>query len=150
MILSDARLHHKLDEWNRAGLLRVGAPVVDEQEDKAPLLAVDRPDQPLQPPLPGLLRGRCNSSSGYFLDLETVRGMLRALVERQAQPCRHIQFSGGEPTLHPQFLEILRMAREMGFDHIQVATNGARSRTTTSPGAARTRGCTRSTCSSTG
>jgi uncharacterized radical SAM superfamily Fe-S cluster-containing enzyme len=63
---------------------------------------------------------------GYFLDLETVRRMLRSLVDRQSQPCRHIQFSGGEPTLHPQFLEVLSMAREMGFDHIQVATNGSR------------------------
>jgi len=35
-----------------------------------------------------------------------------------------VQFSGGEPTIHPQFFEILSMAREMGFTHIQAATNG--------------------------
>lgn len=124
LILSDARLHHKLEEWN-ARVFSSASPAVDEEEDKAPLLAVID------------LTNRCNlrcpvcfadvdKRSSYFLDFEVVRGMLRALVERPSQPCRHIQFSGGEPTLHPQFLEILRLAREMGFDHIQVATNGIR------------------------
>ncbi len=124
LILSDARLHHKLEEWN-ARIFSSTSPTVDEEEDKAPLLAVID------------LTNSCNlrcpvcfadvaKGTGYFLDFEVVRGMLRALVERPSQPCRHIQFSGGEPTLHPQFLEILRLAREMGFDHIQVATNGLR------------------------
>jgi uncharacterized radical SAM superfamily Fe-S cluster-containing enzyme len=35
-----------------------------------------------------------------------------------------VQFSGGEPTIHPQFFEILSMARDMGFSHLQIATNG--------------------------
>jgi len=126
LILSDSRLHHKLEEWNRRIFSSTSALVdVDEEQDKAPLLAVLD------------LTNRCNQhcpvcfadvaeDRGYFLDLETVRRMLRSLVDRQSQPCRHIQFSGGEPTLHPQFLEVLSMAREMGFDHIQVATNGSR------------------------
>jgi uncharacterized radical SAM superfamily Fe-S cluster-containing enzyme len=126
LVLSDSRLHHKLEEWNRRIFGATPEPVgSDEDDDKAPLLAVID------------LTNRCNqrcpvcfadvsNDSGYFLDLETVRRMLRALVERESQPCRHIQFSGGEPTLHPQFLEILSMSREMGFDHIQVATNGSR------------------------
>jgi len=101
------------------------APLVDQQEDKAPLLAVID------------LTNRCNqrcpvcfadvvNGADYYLDVENVRGMLRALVEREGQPCRHIQFSGGEPTLHPQFLEILKISRELGFNHVQVATNGTR------------------------
>jgi uncharacterized radical SAM superfamily Fe-S cluster-containing enzyme len=63
--------------------------------------------------------------SRYFLDLNLVRGMLQTLVARPV-PCRHIQFSGGEPTLHPEFPAILRASRELGFTHIQVATNGSR------------------------
>jgi uncharacterized radical SAM superfamily Fe-S cluster-containing enzyme len=61
----------------------------------------------------------------YFLDPDLVGRMLKSLLARPA-PCRHIQFSGGEPTLHPRFLQILRMARDLGFAHIQVATNGSR------------------------
>jgi uncharacterized radical SAM superfamily Fe-S cluster-containing enzyme len=37
-----------------------------------------------------------------------------------------VQFSGGEPTIHPRFLDILRAARSMGFSHLQIATNGIR------------------------
>jgi hypothetical protein len=35
-----------------------------------------------------------------------------------------LQFAGGEPTLHPHFVEAVRAAATMGFAHIQVATNG--------------------------
>jgi len=37
-----------------------------------------------------------------------------------------VQFSGGEPTIHPRFLDILKAARSMGFTHLQIATNGIR------------------------
>jgi uncharacterized radical SAM superfamily Fe-S cluster-containing enzyme len=37
-----------------------------------------------------------------------------------------VQFSGGEPTLHPDFPKILSTARDLGFTHLQVATNGSR------------------------
>jgi uncharacterized radical SAM superfamily Fe-S cluster-containing enzyme len=37
-----------------------------------------------------------------------------------------VQFSGGEPTIHPRFLDILKAARSMGFSHLQIATNGIR------------------------
>lgn len=37
-----------------------------------------------------------------------------------------VQFSGGEPTIHPRFLDILKAARTMGFSHLQIASNGIR------------------------
>jgi len=37
-----------------------------------------------------------------------------------------VQFSGGEPTIHPRFLDILKAARSMGFTHLQIASNGIR------------------------
>jgi 7,8-dihydro-6-hydroxymethylpterin dimethyltransferase len=37
-----------------------------------------------------------------------------------------VQFSGGEPTLHPRFLDILKAGRSMGFTHLQIASNGIR------------------------
>jgi uncharacterized radical SAM superfamily Fe-S cluster-containing enzyme len=37
-----------------------------------------------------------------------------------------VQFSGGEPTIHPRFLDILRAAHSMGFTHLQIASNGIR------------------------
>ncbi len=41
-------------------------------------------------------------------------------------PATAVQFTGGEPTVHPRFLEIVAKSRQMGFSHIQVATNGLR------------------------
>src|SRR6201998_4294932 len=35
-----------------------------------------------------------------------------------------VQFSGGEPTLSPFFLDAIRYARELGYDSVQAATNG--------------------------
>ena len=48
-----------------------------------------------------------------------------------------IQFSGGEPTLSPHFLDAIRYARKNGFFAVQCATNGIRF--AQEPGASRTK-----------
>jgi uncharacterized radical SAM superfamily Fe-S cluster-containing enzyme len=82
------------------------------------------------------LTNRCNltcpvcfanaNAAGYLYepDFETVRKMLQALRDERPAPCRIVQFSGGEPTIYPRFLDVLRMAKDMGFTHLQAATNG--------------------------
>ncbi|MDQ7982484.1 radical SAM protein [Paraburkholderia sp. SARCC-3016] len=47
------------------------------------------------------------------------------LDEAHANQCMRIRFSGGEPTLHPQFDEIVQYAGSLGF-RIEVFTNGSR------------------------
>jgi MoaA/NifB/PqqE/SkfB family radical SAM enzyme len=46
-------------------------------------------------------------------------------VMRQAYAlgCRRLQFIGGEPQLHPDFLRLLGVAKETGFEFIEVFTN---------------------------
>lgn len=51
--------------------------------------------------------------------------MFDALVEAEGQP-DVVQISGGEPTLHPQFFEILRMAKSKPIRHVMINTNGLR------------------------
>jgi uncharacterized radical SAM superfamily Fe-S cluster-containing enzyme len=82
------------------------------------------------------LTNRCNltcpvcfanaNAAGYIYEpgLETVRKMLQALRDEKPVAGRIVQFSGGEPTIYPHFFEALRMAKEMGFSHLQAATNG--------------------------
>jgi len=53
-----------------------------------------------------------------------VMEMLRLYRKEQPVAGRVVQFSGGEPTIHPDFLEILRGATDLGFTHIQIASNG--------------------------
>jgi uncharacterized radical SAM superfamily Fe-S cluster-containing enzyme len=53
-------------------------------------------------------------------------GLLGTLRGLDPAPATAIQFTGGEPTVHPDFLRIVSAARDMGFSHIQIATNGIR------------------------
>jgi uncharacterized radical SAM superfamily Fe-S cluster-containing enzyme len=54
---------------------------------------------------------------------EVVR-LLEQLRAYRPVPTSAVQFTGGEPTLHADFLAILSKARELGFSHLQVASNG--------------------------
>ncbi len=50
---------------------------------------------------------------------------LRRLLEITQTPIP-IQISGGEPTMHHQLPEIIAAASQMGFDHIELITNGVK------------------------
>jgi hypothetical protein len=59
-------------------------------------------------------------------DYDQIVRQLQVLRDLKPIPCTAIQFTGGEPTVHPDFLRIVSTAVEMGFSHIQIATNGIR------------------------
>ncbi len=69
-----------------------------------------------------------SDARGYVYEptFEQVVGMLRTYRSTRPAAGRAVQFSGGEPTLHPRFLDCLRAAGDMGFSHVQLATNGLR------------------------
>ncbi len=60
------------------------------------------------------------------LSIEQVREMVNTAcsVDKVQPTC--FQFTGGEPTIHPQFLEALAEAKKRKFSQVQVATNGIR------------------------
>ena len=60
----------------------------------------------------------------YEVSLEQVRQMLKLIRSVRPSPSPCLQYSGGEPTLHRDFIECLRLAKEAGFAQIQIATNG--------------------------
>lgn len=57
--------------------------------------------------------------------LAEIERMLDILVESEGEPDL-AQISGGEPTLHPQFFEILEAARRRPIRHLMINTNGLR------------------------
>ena len=57
--------------------------------------------------------------------LEHVESMLDAVVRNEAEP-DIVQISGGEPTIHPQFFEILDAAKRRPIKHLMLNTNGVR------------------------
>jgi uncharacterized radical SAM superfamily Fe-S cluster-containing enzyme len=65
---------------------------------------------------------------GYVheLDLDEVKKLLDDAVTIKPKRQMSVQFSGGEPTLSPIFLESVAYAREVGYFSVQAATNGIR------------------------
>lgn len=61
----------------------------------------------------------------FALTREQVARMLDVFVQAEGEP-EVIQFSGGEPTIHPQILEFVALARERGIRIVMVNTNGIR------------------------
>ncbi|WP_354308820.1 radical SAM protein [Sphingomonas trueperi] len=62
---------------------------------------------------------------GAHLPLATIEAMLDALVASEGEPDL-VQLSGGEPTLHPQFFEILDAVKRRPIRHVMINTNGVR------------------------
>jgi 7,8-dihydro-6-hydroxymethylpterin dimethyltransferase len=62
---------------------------------------------------------------GYSLTLEQVESMLDAFVRAEGEP-ESVQLSGGEPSIHPQILEMLESARARGIPLVMLNTNGIR------------------------
>jgi MoaA/NifB/PqqE/SkfB family radical SAM enzyme len=61
-------------------------------------------------------------------DLLTTQDYESIMSQAYALGCRMIQFIGGEPQLHPDFLHLLIKAKTIGFEFIEVFTNLTRLR----------------------
>lgn len=64
-------------------------------------------------------------ADGYSLTLEQVDFMLDRFVAAEGEP-EVVQFSGGEPTIHPQILDFIALAQEKGIRSVMLNTNGVR------------------------
>ena len=62
---------------------------------------------------------------GRHRTLEEIERMLDIVVANEGTP-DVVQLSGGEPTVHPQFFEILDIAKTKPIRHLMVNTNGIR------------------------
>lgn len=69
----------------------------------------------------------CYADSGPhrpgFRSMAEIERMLDAVVANEGEP-DVVQISGGEPTLHPQFFDILDAAKRRPIRHLMVNTNG--------------------------
>lgn len=62
---------------------------------------------------------------GRHRTLEEIEFMLDIIVKNEGEP-DVVQLSGGEPTIHPQFFEILDATKKRPIRHLMVNTNGLR------------------------
>jgi uncharacterized radical SAM superfamily Fe-S cluster-containing enzyme len=135
VVWSDAEMYKRVERWAKDGI-GVENPAIP----KAKQCPFDCGLCNLHLSHTGLanvdLTNRCNlkcpicfanaNSAGYVFepDFDTVVKMLKVLRAQRPVPTPAVQFSGGEPTIHPRFLDIIKAAKDLGFAQIQVATNG--------------------------
>ena len=60
----------------------------------------------------------------HELSWEEIKEMLDNAISIKPRRQLSVQFSGGEPTLSPYFIDAVRYAREVGYNSVQAATNG--------------------------
>jgi uncharacterized radical SAM superfamily Fe-S cluster-containing enzyme len=135
-IYSDARLYLKMEQFefgDNRGLENPQIPDAQKCPDDCGMCSIHTSHTVLSNVD---LTNRCNLTcpvcfananvQGYLYEpsFEQIRGMLQTLRDQRPTPNRVVQFSGGEPTIYPRFHDVLRLATEMGFTHIQCATNG--------------------------
>ncbi|GHO96442.1 hypothetical protein KSF_064900 [Reticulibacter mediterranei] len=66
-----------------------------------------------------------NAGAGFNLTLEEVEGILDHLLATEGNP-EVVQFSGGEPSIHPQIIEMMKAAKTRNIRHVMLNTNGKR------------------------
>ena len=69
--------------------------------------------------------GTGHQDHGYALSLEQVESMLDSFVRAEGEP-ETVQLSGGEPSIHPQILDMLAAAKRRGIKLVMLNTNGIR------------------------
>jgi 7,8-dihydro-6-hydroxymethylpterin dimethyltransferase len=60
----------------------------------------------------------------HELSWEDIKRLLDNAIQVKPRRQMSVQFSGGEPTLSPYFLDAIRYARKVGYNSVQAATNG--------------------------
>lgn len=131
---SDASLYHKFSEWQYEG--NPGIQITKNSDNGCSFDCGLCPEHKSSTMLAIIdLTNRCNQRcptcfanaavSGYLYEprMEQLEEMMK-LLRSEVPPCPAVQFAGGEPTIREGFVNIVKMARSLGFSHIQVATNG--------------------------
>ena len=66
-----------------------------------------------------------SAGAGFNLTLEEVEEILDSLVAAEGNP-EVVQFSGGEPSIHPQITDMMRAAKQRNIRYVMLNTNGKR------------------------
>lgn len=71
----------------------------------------------------------CYADSGsehqQHRSLELINQMLDAIVANEGEP-QIVQLSGGEPTIHPEFFQVMDLVKTKPIKHLMINTNGIR------------------------
>jgi len=128
---SDAALYKK---WMKYKVTGCGAPDVKTKLFDYPELYRVHHSQSVLTNL--LVTNRCNLRCSYcFMNagasgvvyeptLDQIKELMIQARNERPMGSKAIQITGGEPTVREDLFDIVRMAKEVGFTHVQVNTNG--------------------------
>ena len=78
-----------------------------------------------------LITSLCNNNCIFCFSKNNIKiGNLRLnkiekiLDDGLSEGCSGLIISGGEPTIHPKFIELISLAKKKGYKHVRVITNG--------------------------
>ena len=60
----------------------------------------------------------------YKFKSRTLKQIKKSLDEAKKQGIKGVVFTGGEPTIHPYIIEAISYAKNLGFESIQIQSNG--------------------------
>ena len=138
LVFSDAQLYTEVARFNKPGTIPLqfstevkdGCPLdcglcpEHQQHTCLALIEVNSACN-LDCPLCFANAGTHVAQGGFQLTYEQVDFMLDRFLAAEGEP-EVLQFSGGEPTLHPQLLEFIELANNKGIGYVMVNTNGLR------------------------
>ncbi|MDQ2942228.1 MAG: radical SAM protein, partial [Candidatus Dormibacteraeota bacterium] len=136
LVFGDSELYTKIARFNKPGTLplqfatevREGCPhdcgLCPEHRQHTCLALIEVNSAcNLDCPLCFANSGTHLARTGFELSMAQVDFMLDRYVAAEGEP-EVLQFSGGEPTLHPQLLEFVQLAKEKGIAYVMINTNG--------------------------
>ncbi len=138
LIFGDAELYTRIQPHNKPGTLPLqfttevkdGCPLdcglcPDHQQHACTALIEVNQACNLDCPLCFANSGTHLLHTGFELTFEQVNFMLDRYIEMEGHP-EVVQFSGGEPSLHPRILDFIALAKDKGIDYVVLNTNGIR------------------------
>jgi len=138
LFFGDAELYVKIAPYNKPGTIPLQ--FATEVHDGCPLDCGLCPDHQqhaclglievnqvcnLDCPLCFANAGTHLAQDGFELTYEQVDLMIDRFIEAEGNP-EVLQFSGGEPSLHPQIIEFIELANHKGIKYVMLNTNGIR------------------------
>lgn len=67
-----------------------------------------------------------DAGQGDFVSLESIEKMMDFFQDSENGQAEILQISGGEPTLHPEIINIIKLAKAKKFKYVMLNTNGLR------------------------
>ncbi len=138
LIFADAELYVQIAPYNKPGTIplefatevRDGCPLdcglCPEHQQHACLGLIEVNSAcNLDCPLCFANSGTHLAQSGFELTYDQVEFMLDRFIAAEGNP-EVIQFSGGEPSLHPRIVDFIRLANDKGIQYVMLNTNGIR------------------------